>query len=140
MHRSRAAAMQYHCCVVDWQCRARALTLPHTRLDPPVGHQSIHAHRQYTTTPRGTPMLPWSTKSNRGSGLMDGAQSTVGIQGPWTVHEADRAIRLTHLLSCTGPVYSWHDQASLHATTHRALAHIQSISPGIWYLHAGSCV
>ena len=45
--------MQYHCCVVDWQCRARALTLPRTRLDPPVGHQSIHAHRQYTTNSQG---------------------------------------------------------------------------------------
>ena len=46
---------------------------------------------------------------------MDGAQSTVDIQGPWTVHEADRAIRLTHLLSCTTPVSSWHDQARPHA-------------------------
>ena len=90
-------------------------------------------------TPRGTHMLPWSIKSNGGSGLMDGAQSTVGIQGPWTVHEADRAIRLTHLLSCTSPVSSWHDRAPPHAATHRALVHIQSTSPGAWCLHAGSC-
>ena len=27
MHYSRVAAIQYHCCVVDWQCRAQALTL-----------------------------------------------------------------------------------------------------------------
>ena len=26
MHHSRVAAMEYHCCVVDWQCSARALT------------------------------------------------------------------------------------------------------------------
>ena len=83
-------------------------------------------------------MLPWSTKSNGGSGLMDGAQSTVGIQGPWTVHEADRAIRVTHLLSCTSPIYSWHGQAPPHVATHHALVHSQSISLGTWYLHAGS--
>ena len=138
MHRSRAAAMQYHCCVVDRQCSARALTLPRIRLDPPVGHQSIHAHNRTPPTPRGTPMLSWSTKSNGGSGLMDGAQSTIGIQGPWTVHEAGRAIKLTHLLSCTGPICFWHGQAPPHAATHLALVHIQSISPGTWYLHAGS--
>ena len=32
MHHSRVAAMQYHCCVVDWQCRARALTEWDTRV------------------------------------------------------------------------------------------------------------
>ena len=138
------ASQQGSCDAVPLLCGGLAVqgaspyTLPLTRLDPPIGHQSIHAHRQYTTTPRGTPMLPWSTKSNGGSGLIDGAQSTISIQGPWTVHEADRAIRLTHLLSCTSPVSSWHDQAPLHVATHRALVHSQSISPGIWYLHAGS--
>ena len=137
MHRSRVAAMQYHCCVVDWQCRAQALTLPRTRLDPPVGHQSIHAHNRTPPTPRGTPMLPWSTNSIGGSILVDGAQSTIGIQGPWIVHEADRAIRVTHLLSCTNPIYSWHGQAPPHVATHHALAHSWSISLDIWYLHAG---
>ena len=136
MHRSRAAAMQYHYCVVDWQCRARALTLPRTRLDPPVGHQSIHAHNRTPPTPRGTPMLPWSTNSTGGSILVDGAQS---IQGPWTVHEADRAIMVTHLLSCTDPRCSWHGLAPLHVAIHRALVRSQSILLGIWYLHAGSC-
>ena len=53
MHRSRVATMQYHCCVVDSQCRAQALTLPCTRLDPPVGLQSIHAQKQYTTNSQG---------------------------------------------------------------------------------------
>ena len=71
---------------------------------------------------------------------MDGAQSTIGIQGPWTVHEADRAIRLTYLLSCTSPIYSWHDQALPHVATHRALVHIQSILQGTWYLHTGSYI
>ena len=49
MHRSMVAAMQYNCCVVDRQCRARALALRHTRLDTPIGLQSIHAQKQYTT-------------------------------------------------------------------------------------------
>ena len=138
MHCSRVAAMQYHCCVVDWQFRARALTLPRTRLDPPVGHQLIHAHNRTPPTPRGTPMLPWSTNSSGGSGLVDGAQSTIGIQGPWIVHEADRAIRVTHLLSCTDAICFWHGQAPPHVATRRALVHSQSISLGIWYLHAGS--
>ena len=139
MHRSRVAAMQYHCCVVDWQCRARALTLPRIRLDPPVGHQSIMPTGSTPPFPRRTPMLPWSTKSNRGTGLMVGAQSTVGIQGPGTVHEASRAIRLTYLLSCTSPRYSWHVQAPPHVATHHALVHTQSISLGTWCLHARSC-
>ena len=139
MHCSRAAAMQYHCCVVDWQCRARGLTLPRIRLDPPVGHQSIHAHNRTPPTPRGTPMLPWSTKSNGGSGLVDRSQSAIGIQGPWTVHEADRAIKVTHLLSCTGPICFWHGQAPPHVATHRTLVHTQSISLCTWCLHAGSC-
>ena len=53
MNCSRVAAMQYHCCVVDRQCRARARTLPCTRLDPLVGIQSIHAQKQYTTNSQG---------------------------------------------------------------------------------------
>ena len=53
MHRSMVAAMQYHCCVVDRQCRTRALTLPHTRLGPPVGLQSIHAQKQDATNSHG---------------------------------------------------------------------------------------
>ena len=89
-------------------------------------------------TPRGTPMLPWSAKSN--TGLMVEAQNTVGIQGPWTVHEANRAIRVTHWLSCTSPGCPWHIQAPTHVATDHALVHIQSISPGTWYLYAGSCV
>ena len=91
-----------------------------------------------TPTPRGTPTLPWSTKSNRGTGLMAGAQSTVGIQGPRTVHEASRAIRLTHWLSCTSPGYPWHVQVHLHVATHHALVYTQSISLGTWCLHARS--
>ena len=90
-------------------------------------------------TPRGTPTLPWSTKSNRGTSLMDGAQSTVGIQGPGTVHEASRPIRLTHRLFCTGPGCPWHVQAPAYVTTRHALVHIQSILLGIWCLHARSC-
>ena len=38
MHRSRVPAMQYHCCVVDWQCRARALTSGFHNI-PVVHHQ-----------------------------------------------------------------------------------------------------
>ena len=140
MHCSRVAVMQYHCCVVDWQCRARALTLPRTRLDPPVGHQSIHAHRQYTNNSQGTPMLPWSSKSIGGTGLMAGAQSTIGIQGPGTVHEASRAIRLTHWLSCTSPGCPWHILAPTHVATDHALVHIQSISLGTGCLHFRSYV
>ena len=49
VHRSMVAVMQHHCCVVDEQCRAQALTLPPTRLDKPVGLQSIHAQKQYAT-------------------------------------------------------------------------------------------
>ena len=126
-HRSRVASMQYHCCVVDWQCTARALTLPRTRLDPQLGPSQYMPTGSIPPTPRWTPMLPWSTKSNGGTGLMAGAQSTVGIQGPETVHEASRAIRLTHLLSCTGPRSSWHVQAPPYVATHHALVHTQSI-------------
>ena len=61
------------------------------------------------------------------------------IQGPWTVHEADRAIMVTRLLSCTDPRCSWHGLAPLHVATHRALVHNQSILLGIWSLLAGSC-
>ena len=138
MHCSRVAAMQYHCCVVEWQCRARALTLPRTRLDPPVGHQSIHAHRQYTTNSQGDSHAALEFQSNGGTGLMAGAQSAVGIQGPETVHEASRAIRLTHWLSCTSPRCSWRVQVHLHAAIHRFLVRIQSISLGTWCLHAKS--
>ena len=138
MHRSRVAAMQYHCCVVDWQCRARALTLPRTRLDPPVGHQSIHAHNRTPPTPRGTPMLPWSIKKKWRFESSGGAQGAIGIQGPWIVHKADRAIRITHLLSCTDPRYSWHGQVPPHVAARRAVVHSQYISPGTWYLHDGS--
>ena len=134
MHRSRVAVMQYHCCVVDWQCRARALTLPH-QLDT-----SRYMPTDSTPpTPKGTPTLPWSTKSNRGTGLMDGTQSTVGIQGPGTVHEANRAIRLTHWLSCTSPRCSRRVQVHFHVATHHALVHTQSISLGTWCLHTRSC-
>ena len=140
MHRSRVAAMQYHCCVVDWQCRSRALTLPRTRLDPPVGHQSIHAHNRIPPTPRGTPMLPWSTKNKWRFVPSGWGPEYNSIQGPWIVHEADRAIKVTHWLSCTNPKYSWHGQAPLHVATHHALAHSQSISLGTWFLLAGPCV
>ena len=84
-------------------------------------------------------MLPWSSKSNRGTGLMAGAQSTIGIQGSGTVHEASRAIRLTHWLSCTSPRYSWHVQAPPHVATRHALVHTQSISLGTWCLNIRSC-
>ena len=120
-----------------------------------VEHESLHSpapdwtHQLGTSrymptgstppTPTGTPTLPWSTKSNEGTGLMAGAQSTVSIQGPETVHEASRAIRLTHWLSCTSPRYPWHVQVPTHVATHHALVHTQSISLDTWYLHAGAC-
>ena len=69
---------------------------------------------------------------------MDGAQSIVSIQGPWLVHDASKAIKLTHWRACTGLGCSWHIQSHLHATIHRALAHIQSTSQGICCLHARS--
>ena len=82
-------------------------------------------------------MLPWSTKSNGGTGL-DGAHSIVSIQGPGTVHDADIAIKVTHWLSCTIPKCSWHSLAHLHTATHHARVHIQSISQGISCLPARS--
>ena len=87
MHHSRVAAMQYHCCVVDWQCRARALTLPRTKLNPPVELQSIHAQNQYTTNSQGDlhaaleHQIKW-----RYYGLGE-ALTTVSIQGSWSVHD-----------------------------------------------------
>ena len=69
---------------------------------------------------------------------MAGAQSTVGIQGPGIVHEASRAIRLTHWLSCTSPGCPWHVQAPAHVATHHALVHTRSISLGTWCLHIRS--
>ena len=101
-----------------------------SRYMPTTGHHQLLG---------GLPCYPGVSKSNGGSSLVDGAQSTIGIQGPWIVHEADRAIRVTHLLSCTGPVCSWHGQAPPHVATHRAPVYSQSILLGIWYLHAGSC-
>ena len=46
---SSVASLQCHCCVTRWQCRVRTLTLPLTRLDPPVGHQSSTCPQQATT-------------------------------------------------------------------------------------------
>ena len=87
-------------------------------------------------TPRGTPTLPWSAKSN--TVMMVGAQSTVGIQGPETVHEADRSVKVTHWLSCTAPRCSWRVPVHPHVATHRVLVHTQSISRGTWCLLFGS--
>ena len=85
MHRSMVAAMQYHCCVVDRQCSLQALTLPRARLSPPVGLQSIHAQKQDTTNSQGDSHAALECQINGGASLMDGAQSMVGIQGPWSV-------------------------------------------------------
>ena len=95
---------------------------------PQAGHYQL---------PGGLPCYPGVPKPNGGSGLVDGAQSTVGIQGPWIVHEADRAIKVTHLLSCTGPICFWHGQAHPNATSRHALVHFHSILQGIWFLHVG---
>ena len=103
MHCSWVAAAQYHCCVVDRQCRARALTLPRTRLDPPVGLQSIHAHSRTPPTPRGTPMLPWSTNQFKVIGSRM-AHGTVAYKGLIAVHDSSISFTVTHWLSCTAPV------------------------------------
>ena len=83
-------------------------------------------------------MLPWSTKSNGGTGL-DGTHSTVSIQGPGTVYDTSIAIRLTHWLSCIAPRYFWRGPIHLHEAIHHAQVHIQSILLGTWCLHIRPC-
>ena len=135
MHCIRVAVVQHHCCLVYRQCRAGALTLLRTRLDPPVGLQSIHAQMQYTTSSLGDFHVALEHQFQRRYYGLDRAHSTVSIQGQGTVHDANRAIKLTHWLSCTVPRSSWRGQAHPHATTHHAVVHIQSILRGIWSLH-----